>query len=121
MGRPMSVWVNVTYAPLNRQTLAIAGSVGHVSARPGVLVHNRGRLKHELVFIRMLQRMAGPRFQYDIIPQNGRILHFVEIASSHAVVFVPWSPESCMLRHLIRMHVPTFVPDRALLRNLIHT
>merc|ERR1711920_699109 len=32
----------------------------------------------------------------------------------------PWSPEICMLRHLFKMRVPLFVPDRNLLRHMVH-
>merc|ERR1712087_69907 len=47
-------------------------------------------------------------------------LPFEELAEFHAAVFIPWSPEICMLRHLFKMRVPLFVPGRNLLRNLVH-
>ncbi|CAK0896629.1 unnamed protein product, partial [Prorocentrum cordatum] len=107
--RPMSVWVNATYQPMPVE-----------GARGEVLVHSRGRLKYETFFIKGVQRMAGPEFRFDIVGQEGRIVPFREIAGFHAVVVLPWSPEICMLRHLFKMRVPIFVPDRSLLRNLVH-
>merc|ERR1712032_753836 len=55
-----------------------------------------------------------------LVAQEGRIIPFRELAGFHAAVVVPWSPELCMLRHLFKMAVPIFVPDRGLLRNLVH-
>ena len=107
--RPMSVWVNATYAPLGLR---------HRGAE--LLVHNRGRLKYETTFLTSLQFMAGPKFPYRIIAQMGRIIPFRELAGFHAVVILPWSPELCMLRHLFKMHVPLAVPELSLLRNLVH-
>jgi len=85
-----------------------------------VLVHNRGRLKYERPFVRMLQHLAGSEFPLEIEAQDGRILPFSDLAGFTAVVILPYSPESCMLRHLFKMRVPLFVPDRALLQNLVH-
>lgn len=103
--RPMSVWVNASYRP---------------RARGEVLVHNRGRLRYEEYFMGFLRGMAGPAFRFEIVAQAGRILPFEELAGFHAVVILPWSPELCMLRHIFRMWVPLFVPDRNLLVNLVH-
>eukprot|EP00747_Dinoflagellata_sp_TGD_P062043 gnl/TRDRNA2_/TRDRNA2_152797_c1_seq2.p2 gnl/TRDRNA2_/TRDRNA2_152797_c1~~gnl/TRDRNA2_/TRDRNA2_152797_c1_seq2.p2 ORF type:complete len:163 (+),score=18.54 gnl/TRDRNA2_/TRDRNA2_152797_c1_seq2:81-569(+) len=44
-----------------------------------------------------------------------------ELAGFAAVVILPWSPESCMLRHLFKMRVPLFIPHRDLLRNMVHS
>ncbi|CAJ1340305.1 unnamed protein product [Effrenium voratum] len=107
--RPMSTWVNASYTPKNRR---------HAGAE--VLVHNRGRLKYETAFLESLQLMAGINFPYTIVPQGGRIIPFREMASFHAVVIVPWSPELCMLRHLFKMWMPLLVPEPSLLRNLVH-
>merc|ERR1711879_169899 len=68
----------------------------------------------------MLQYMSGPQFRYRFEAQEGRILPFEELAKFYAVIILPWSPEICMLRHLFKMHVPLFAPDRNLLRNLVH-
>eukprot|EP00930_Biecheleria_cincta_P078286 TRINITY_DN6570_c0_g1_i4.p1 TRINITY_DN6570_c0_g1~~TRINITY_DN6570_c0_g1_i4.p1 ORF type:complete len:267 (+),score=39.96 TRINITY_DN6570_c0_g1_i4:101-901(+) len=62
---------------------------------------------------------AGSNFPYDLVPQRGMV-PFKTIAGFHAVVIVPWSPELCMLRNLFRMRMPLLVPDRSLLRNLVH-
>ncbi|CAE8644314.1 unnamed protein product [Polarella glacialis] len=107
--RPMSVWVNATYAP------SLPRGLGGE-----VMIHNRGRLKYEISFIGSVKRMVGPRFPYRIVEQAGRIIPFKEIAGFHAVVIVPWSPEICMLRHLFKMRMPIFVPELNLLRNLVH-
>jgi len=111
----MSVWVNATYNPRARRR---DGSDD--AARREVLVHNRGRLKYEVHFVKALQNLAGPAFPFRIASQDGQIIPFSELATYHAVVIVPWSPEICMLRHLFKMRVPLFVPDRPLLRNLVH-
>lgn len=110
--RPMSVWVNATYRPrMLRDRAPVLGRV---------LIHNRGRLRYEPYFIRILAQMVGPAFPYEIVAQAGRILPFEEIAEFHAVVILPWSPELCILRNLFKMRVPMFVPGRSLLRNLVH-
>eukprot|EP00928_Gymnodinium_smaydae_P013881 TRINITY_DN15034_c0_g2_i1.p1 TRINITY_DN15034_c0_g2~~TRINITY_DN15034_c0_g2_i1.p1 ORF type:complete len:414 (+),score=74.95 TRINITY_DN15034_c0_g2_i1:133-1242(+) len=106
--RPMSTWVNASYAPQSH------------GGRSRVLVHTRGRLKYETHFVEMLQRVAGPAFQHDIVAQEGRIIPFRELATFNAVVILPWSPELCMLRHLFKMAVPLFVPHKSLLRNMVH-
>ncbi|CAK9032632.1 unnamed protein product, partial [Durusdinium trenchii] len=85
--RPMSTWVNCSYAPR-----------GATRGEAEVLVHNRGRLKYESAFLESLRLMPGPKFPYRIVPQEGRIIPFSELAGYHAAVIVPWSPELCMLR-----------------------
>eukprot|EP00930_Biecheleria_cincta_P078285 TRINITY_DN6570_c0_g1_i3.p1 TRINITY_DN6570_c0_g1~~TRINITY_DN6570_c0_g1_i3.p1 ORF type:complete len:791 (+),score=97.78 TRINITY_DN6570_c0_g1_i3:101-2473(+) len=106
--RPMSVWINASYAPRSPKH--------HGGA---VLLHSRGRLKHEHEFFHFTKLMAGSNFPYDLVPQRGMV-PFKTIAGFHAVVIVPWSPELCMLRNLFRMRMPLLVPDRSLLRNLVH-
>lgn len=64
--------------------------------------------------------MAGPKFPYQVVAQQGRIIPFSSMAAYHAVVIVPWSPELCMLRHLFKMRMPLLVPELSLLRNLVH-
>ncbi len=64
--------------------------------------------------------MAGPKFPYRVVAQQGRIIPFSSMAAYHAVVIVPWSPELCMLRHLFKMRMPLLVPELSLLRNLVH-
>lgn len=113
--RPMSVWVNATYNPRPRKH----GSSDQV-ARHEVLLHSRGRLKYEVHFVKALKNLAGPAFPYRVASQDGKIIPFAELATYLAVVIIPWSPEICMLRHLFKMRVPLFVPDRGLLRNLVH-
>jgi len=110
--RPMSVWVNATYSP------KMTAGPGHVVGQ--VLIHNRGRLRYETFFIESLKHMVGSAFKYDIVPQQGRLMPFAEIAKFHAVVIVPWSPELCILRNIFKMRVPLFVPGRSLLRNMVH-
>ena len=77
-------------------------------------------LAEETAFLTSLSLMAGPAFPYRVIPQEGRIIPFAEIAQYHAVVIVPWSPELCMLRHLFKMRMPLLVPELSMLRNLVH-
>ena len=52
--RPMSTWVNASWAPVGRP-----GDRGAYGAE--VLVHNRGRLKYESAFLESLRLMAGGR------------------------------------------------------------
>lgn len=114
--RPMSVWVNATYRFASRSMRPAA----HGAPRGDVLIHSRGRLKHEAHFLGVLQNMAGRAFPFRITTQGGRIVPFKELARKLAVAILPWSPEICMLRHLFKMRVPLFVPDRNLLVNMVH-
>merc|ERR1711865_936930 len=104
----MSVWVNASYPR-------------HIcSTFKEVLVHNRGRLTFETHFIGSAQLMAGQSFPFRILPQDGRILSFEALSMFRAVVFLPWSPENCMLRHLFKINIPMLVPGRGLLRHMVH-
>lgn len=135
--RPMSVWVNVTWAPVasaaavgapppevRRLSQGLAGWPSYrqtTHLRGQVLVHNRGRLRYEHFFITAAQLMAGPLFPYRVVAQAGRVVPFHELARSyHAMVILPWSPELCMLRHVFRMAMPIFVPSREQLANMVH-
>lgn len=133
--RPMSVWVNVSWAPVASAAAAGAPppevrrlspwvgerSAGASNLRGQVLVHNRGRLRYEHFFITAAQLMAGSSFPYRFVAQAGRVVPFREIAREyHATIILPWSPELCMLRHLFRMAMPVFVPSREQLANMIH-
>lgn len=106
--RPMSVWINAEYAPRD-------------TAVQEVLLHTRGRLRFEDCFARFLRLSLLPTSPLRVSALAPSVqLRFEELAHFSAILIMPYSPQLCMPRHLFRMAMPMFVPDRNLLRNMVH-